>query len=78
MRQVHRQDFTNQRFGRLVVIKERLDLRKPNSYTRIVECKCDCGKIKAFILGSLKTGHTKSCGCLNKELITKHGLSHHP
>ena len=38
-------------------------------------CKCECG-IEKIILGNhLKSGHTKSCGCLHKEIMTKHGHS---
>ncbi len=34
------------------------------------------GTKKISVIGShLKTGHTKSCGCLNKEIITIHGLN---
>ena len=35
---------------------------------RLVEVKCSCSKEKVFIttLHSLKSGHTKSCGCGNK------------
>lgn len=35
-------------------------------------CKCDCGNItKPIINSSLTTGHTKSCGCLEKENLDK-------
>lgn len=30
-------------------------------------CLCDCGKEKIVNIYSLKTGHTKSCGCLHRE-----------
>lgn len=36
-------------------------------------CKCDCGNEKIVAGYSLKSGNTKSCGCLNKEITTKHG-----
>lgn len=32
---------------------------------RLVECKCDCGKIFISSLFNLRTKHTKSCGCWN-------------
>ena len=39
--------------------------------------KCDCGNEKIILTGSVNTGHTKSCGCLRKEITklraTKHG-----
>lgn len=30
-------------------------------------CKCDCGNYVNVTTGNLRNGHTKSCGCLNKE-----------
>jgi len=54
------------KFGRLTVIK-----RAENNkwgYTRWL-CKCDCGNEKVVDGNSLRNGHTKSCGCLRKDLI---------
>lgn len=33
-------------------------------------CRCDCGNMTTVSDGSLKTGSTKSCGCLNSPDIT--------
>lgn len=41
-------------------------------------CKCDCGKNKIVLGQSLRQGKTRSCGCLDIESKTKHGLSRHP
>ena len=30
-------------------------------------CTCDCGRVTDVITDKLKSGHTKSCGCLNLE-----------
>lgn len=38
-------------------------------------CKCDCGNEKIVASNHIGTNHTKSCGCLNREIITKHGQS---
>ncbi len=32
----------------------------------MVKCKCDCGEILVVVLYNVKSGHTKSCGCLKK------------
>jgi hypothetical protein len=45
--------------------------------------KCECGVVKEYYINSVKTGNTKSCGCLKKEKsigarTTTHGLSNHP
>lgn len=67
-------DLTGKRFGRLMVIK-RVGTRHREC---LWECKCDCGKSIDTISSNLRTGHTKSCGCLvmerTKETNTKHGL----
>lgn len=56
-------DLTGQRFGQLVALK--LEYRENGqSYWR---CKCDCGKETVVWLGALRTGKTKSCGCLGKK-----------
>lgn len=38
-------------------------------------CLCDCGNKKVISENHIGDGHTKSCGCLIKDTITKHGLS---
>ena len=58
------EDLTNKRFGKLTVLYS-LEERK-NGHI-IWHCKCDCGKERDVVAGSLKSGNTKSCGCLRKE-----------
>jgi hypothetical protein len=69
------QDLTNKRFGRLLVIK-RVENKKNHPCWL---CRCECGKEVIIIGQSLKSGVTKSCGCLHldrqKQLKTKHGKS---
>ena len=58
-------DLTNQRFGRLNVIR---DSKERAGYGHIIWlCKCSCGKQVKVISGNLRYGHTRSCGCLNRE-----------
>lgn len=64
-------DLTNKRFGRLFV--EQLSSR-PGIH-RSWHCLCDCGVEKDILGYHLRTGHTQSCGCLNREVITTHGQS---
>jgi hypothetical protein len=49
------------RFGKLTVIK----YNKSSTGGRLYECKCDCGKVALVTASKLKTGWTKSCGCLS-------------
>jgi hypothetical protein len=71
-------DISGQKFERLLVVSfvERVNKQS------IFLCKCDCGNYIKTSSNALKTGHNKSCGCLNIELIKKrsttHGLSKHP
>ncbi len=57
-------DLTGQRFGKLIVIK---DSGQRKNRQVVWECKCDCGKITYVVGQALRTGHTKSCGCLQAE-----------
>lgn len=57
-------DLTNQRFGRLIAIQPTKE-RRNNSI--IWKCQCDCGKICYTSASNLRTGGTKSCGCLKQE-----------
>lgn len=56
-------DLTGQKFNRLLVI-DRAKSRKEITYW---VCICDCGIITEVSMGKLTSGHTKSCGCLQKE-----------
>lgn len=57
-------DLTNQRFGRLIAIQATKE-RRNNSI--VWKCKCDCGKECYVSASNLRTGGTKSCGCLKRE-----------
>lgn len=59
------EDLINQKFGKLTVI-ESLNKKNKNGST-IWKCICDCGTIINVNAGDLKSGHTKSCGCLRYE-----------
>ena len=55
-------------FGRLEVIQ--LAFSKPNHNSSWL-CKCDCGNSVVVVGHALRTGHTKSCGCLKREVTAK-------
>lgn len=56
-------DITGQRFGNLTVLEYSHNDARRQTYYR---CKCDCGKIIVTRGSALRTGHAKSCGCMNK------------
>ena len=61
-------DLTGKKFNRLTV----LELAERNSSGQIQwKCRCNCGNIIFATTTYLKSGHTKSCGCLNKEKASK-------
>ena len=66
-------------FGRLKVIKA-AGRNRGNSLT--YECLCSCGNSKVVVGDKLRSGHTRSCGCLNadrvRERSTKHGATNTP
>lgn len=51
-------------YNRLTLIKDLGIIRG----TRKFQCKCECGRRVSRKAYSVITGHTKSCGCLSKEI----------
>ena len=72
-------DITGRKFGRLTAIRP---LYRTEYKEWIWLCKCNCGKQTRSIKSHLLSGHTKSCGCLQKEKASennkKHGLTKTP
>lgn len=70
-------DLTGQKFGRLTVIR----FDHSQNGRKYYLCQCDCGNSKTVSSHSLKSGNTKSCGCLHKEILVqrnKDNRIHHP
>jgi hypothetical protein len=67
VRETLKHDLTGQTFGYLTVIKEAYTSTSKRSKWL---CKCKCGKEKIVGLSELRTGHTRSCGCLQIEMRT--------
>lgn len=61
-------DLTSQKFGRLAILN---DSGQRLSGGIIWNCRCDCGNLKLVSSTHLKTGHTKSCGCLRREIALR-------
>lgn len=69
------QDLTGQRFGRLTVVERAPNRIQPCGCQRIMwKCKCDCGNVIITEPCKLKSGNTKSCGCLRKEMASQKSL----
>lgn len=72
-------DLTGKKFGKLTVlgIDYKNVYRENSGKKRTIIywlCQCECGNTTTIRGESLKNGITKSCGCYNKEMLTKHGL----
>ena len=72
-------DLAGQRFGRLHVRR----YAGKNRHGQVLwECGCDCGLVAITPSRHLRTGKTKSCGCLAKQRLhegrTTHQMSHTP
>lgn len=67
-------DLTGLKFGRLTVLRR----YGTDKYRKIYwECKCKCGNTVIVRGNALKSGNTKSCGCLIYESKNiKHGMRH--
>jgi hypothetical protein len=63
-------DLSGQRFGRWTVIKRVED----NHWKQIMYlCRCDCGWQGKIQARTLRSGDSKSCGCLRAEANRKRG-----
>ena len=68
-----KQDLTGRRFGRLKCL-HRGGCTK--TYEAKWVCRCDCGNICEVRQSSLKSGVTRSCGCLQKQKFTIERVKH--
>ena len=66
-------DLTGQRFGRLVVIERAAN---SNAGSARWNCMCDCGGKATVVGGGLRSGHTKSCGCIKNEKTAERNFKH--
>lgn len=64
-------DLTGQRFGRLRVVRS----EKTEKGLRWL-CLCDCGNTPLVASGGMRTGRTRSCGCLHIEATRARRLRH--
>lgn len=69
-------DLSNQRFGRWLVLERDLTVEQKTGIDPKWICICDCGVTRSVSGSRLKDGGSKSCGCLAKEVATKHGMRH--
>lgn len=65
-------DLTGQKFGRLTAVEP-----APRQGNRSMwKCICECGNAVTASVGDLRSGHSRSCGCLASEILTERNLTH--
>lgn len=66
-------DLLNKKYGRWLVVGR----GDSDKYGRARwKCVCECGTERVVSSSSLVSGVSSSCGCLNKEIISKHHKTH--
>lgn len=60
-----REDLTGQAFNKWKVIEFDYTDKYGNAYWK---CRCECGTIKSVASYTLKSGRSKSCGCLKNKV----------
>lgn len=67
--------FVGKKIGRLTIME---NVNSSIGGHKMISAICDCGIVREYRLSSIISGHTVSCGCLNKENKIKHGHVYHP
>ena len=65
-------DMTGRKYGKLTVLKYIASKKREATWI----CICDCGKFTVAAGSKLRSGHTRSCGCLKSELLVKKLTTH--
>ena len=68
-------NLVGEKFGRLTV-KKFVGINNVSGNTKWL-CKCECGNEKVVQARHLRSGGIKSCGCLDRDRKTVHGLNKH-
>jgi hypothetical protein len=60
----------NKKFGRLTVLEER-KIATSKRKQMFCKCICECGNLTMVRKYHLTSGHTLSCGCYHREIVSK-------
>jgi hypothetical protein len=66
-------DLTGHRFSRLVVLAHVPSDRRRGT---LWQCRCDCGQMRIVRSKDLRRGFTRSCGCLNVDVVRARSRTH--
>lgn len=62
-------DRSGTKYGRLTILEV-----IPDTHPTKVRCQCDCGNVYIGVQTDIATGHTQSCGCLQKERASESNI----
>ena len=65
-------DILGKEFGKWTIIRM---IRKNKYRHSFWLCRCGCGRQSIIRKDNLLSGHSKSCGCLKKKILTIHGMT---
>lgn len=71
-------NLAGEKFGRFTVLEEADMIKNGRGRCRTWLCKCECGQQRVVRENQLKSGKSKSCGCLARDLKSeraKHGMT---
>ncbi|HOW46118.1 MAG TPA: hypothetical protein P5305_01520 [Rubrivivax sp.] len=67
---MRRLDLAGQRFGRLVAVSPHSKRGRDNLWS----CACDCGSTSFVVVAKLRSGRTRSCGCLASDAVSARNM----
>ena len=65
----HYGDMSGQKIGRWTVLKRVPSPEYYSTHQVYYLARCECGTEKVVPAGNLRSGNSKSCGCLQKEIL---------
>jgi len=65
-------DETGNTYSRLTVVSE----AESRWNKAMWNCQCECGNTSIVSTGDLRSGHTKSCGCLSSDITKERNTTH--
>ena len=71
LRENNTADMVGQRFGRWLVLRQATNPSPETRRGAFWLCECTCGTTKIVRGDVLKSGDSQSCGCLQKEIVSK-------
>lgn len=64
------------KFGRLTVRRLFHERSSAGKSVRMVEAKCDCGRLKTAREGDIRSGQVRSCGCFRRDATAARSTTH--